>query len=1195
MSKKSSDNKPSQTQQLFDNMVNLYYASEPYTRTNIYHELEVKFGTKNKDSKQKPFTKTDYNNIIKKLNSLGFECSNPEGEYILRISDKYLDVNTGELKYSNVRTEINGLNTIQEYCKTQNISELYKNSPSLIQFNEKSSVLVNKDKDGKEKEFLRDVYFEDFNFSVSYKIEKRIKYNKIDSTLENLEKNPKSFRYINRVTFYHKKYQIKFDISIVKSSKDSEVSDVFDNQKNYEFELEVINNKIGPGTEFNSPEIIKDNIRKCIKVILSGLQETNYPISISDQNNVIKGYMNLILNEEWNYKKKIFIGPSPVTLQVENIIKPNENYNVPNIRKNYVVTEKADGKRALMYISSNGKIYLINSNMNVMFTGSLTENKYVFNTILDGELILHNKFGKFINLYAAFDIYYINSTDIRSYPFIKVDSNDKSDKYRYPKLKSVVNQINGISVLNNEISPIKITVKEFLPIKFEKDSIFEACKKILDNVDKELYEYNTDGLIFTPALLGVGSDEINVARKPGKKEWEYAFKWKPSEYNTIDFLVVTKKNENNTDIITPLFESGEIMTDINSIEQYKTLILNVGFDESKHAFLNPCQDIIDDKLPNNEDNKDNKYNKENKRIYRPYKPMRFYPTNPYDINAGICKIMLSPDSKNVLQMKTEENEVFEDNTIVEFRYDESRKEEWRWVPLRVRDEKTAKLENYLLNPENNDPEYGNAYHTADNNWKSINIPVTKEMITTGNDIPDVLSLSEGVYYNRFSSSNKTKSMRDFHNLYVKKILITGVSKKGDTLIDYACGKAGDLSKWISAELSFVFGIDLSSDNLENRLDGACARFLRKCREMKNIPYCLFVIGDSNYNIRNGSAMKSDKAKQITKAIFGEGPRNEEIGKGVLRQYGKGIEGFNVSSCQFAIHYFMKNIETLKNFVRNVSECTKIGGYFIGTSYDGKTVFNMLKNKNKDESIQINVDGNKIWEIKKLYSKNEFKDDSSCLGYEIGVFQESINQMIGEYLVNYDYLNRVMESYGFKLINKKEANQLGLPEGSGLFNELYNQMKKEVKNNENKKNELQDAINMSDNERKISFLNRYFVYKKIRTVNTSKVVLNNIEDDNEEDGDFSKEETKHAIEVAKEEVKELKPKVIKLNSKLRLVEATEAADEENKNLYIKTSEQKEYNNKSTTKKNKETIKETSKEPKNTSRKVKVTINEKKTYI
>jgi hypothetical protein len=122
---------------------------------------------------------------------------------------------------------------------------------------------------------------------------------------------------------------------------------------------------------------------------------------------------------------------------------------------------------------------------------------------------------------------------------------------------------------------------------------------------------------------------------------------------------------------------------------------------------------------------------------------------------------------------------------------------------------------------------------------------------------------------------------------------------------------------------------------------------------KNIPYALFVNGNSAFNIKNGSALLNEKAKQITSAVFGNGPKEaDKIGKGVSRQYGKGADGFNISSCQFAIHYFFENPDNLKGFMKNVAECTKQNGYFIGTCYDGKLVFNELKKTKTGESIKI---------------------------------------------------------------------------------------------------------------------------------------------------------------------------------------------------------------------------------------------------
>ena len=108
------------------------------------------------------------------------------------------------------------------------------------------------------------------------------------------------------------------------------------------------------------------------------------------------------------------------------------------------------------------------------------------------------------------------------------------------------------------------------------------------------------------------------------------------------------------------------------------------------------------------------------------------------------------------------------------------------------------------------------------------------MITTGRNIPDEFS-NEDVYYNSTGNATNTRALRDFHNLFVKKTLIHSVTKPGDTLIDLAVGKGRDFPKWISAKLKFVFGIDISRDNIQNRLNGACARYLNYKKKMKSVP------------------------------------------------------------------------------------------------------------------------------------------------------------------------------------------------------------------------------------------------------------------------------------------------------------------------------------------------------------------------
>jgi hypothetical protein len=1151
---------------LFSNIVTTYYQKEPYNfDLNKTYELEVRFGTRG----IRRLAKTDYDNVIKTLKSFGFKTNNPMGDYSLRIQNEFLNNINGRFELSNIRTEIHGLEQIKLFCVSNNIKELIKSHGNSVKFTKKAFI------ENEKREKVRPVNFDDFNFRVSLQLEEQMSLNKgIGSYIVNTwRSNKKTFRYINRVTFTHDEYPINVDISIVKSNEfkgnkpatyyTTDDADIFNRPESYEIELEVNNEKVGPRTNFKNANIILESLRKVIKFVLGGLQHTNFPISYPEQKVIIGDYMKLLFKDAYEPSKNVypsnFIGPNSYTLQRINIVPVNENSTAPNIRNNYTVTDKADGDRHLMYISGNGKIYLINTSMNVIFTGAKTEKKELFESLLDGELILHDKTGKFINLYAAFDIYYLNKEDVRSYTFMISKEDNDMEKCRYALLNKLIHNLNAMSILEkgaaaikekdepkskfNSLSqkiqssfinsPIRISCKRFYPENPESGNIFAACNQIITKQKNGLFEYETDGLIFTPAFMGVGSDKVGVAGPLSKITWDYSFKWKPPQFNTIDFLVTTSKGPSGNDVIKNIFEEGTIADSAVQISQFKQIELRCTFIEKKHGFINPCQDIIDDKLP------EYSSNIQDDKLMNEAKPVIFFPTTPYDSDAGYCNMMLKKDNNNSLQMFTEEDEVFGDNTIVEFSYNFDRKKGWNWVPLRVRYDKTSELLNGMKN-------FGNAYHVANSNWQSIHYPITEDMICTGLNIPE-FGVDEDVYYNKPAGEMKTEALKNFHNLYVKKLLIKSVSKKDNTLIDFACGKAGDLSKWIAAKLGFVFGIDISKDNLENRIDGACARYLKARKQNKHMPYALFVNGNSALNIKNGSAMKSDKAIQISKAVFGHGTdKSDQIGKGVARQYGVGSEGFNISSCQFAMHYFFKDPETLQGFLKNLAECTKLNGYFIGTAYDGKLIYKLLANKEKGESVQIYEDDKKIWEIVKEYSFDKFEDNASSIGYRIDVFQESINQLISEYLINFDYLNRIMENYGFKIIEREEAQEIGLPEGSGLFSELFLNMMDEIKQNKFKANDYGDAPSMSLNEKKISFLNRYFVYKKIRTVNVDKVELD-LEDYEEEEGITTVNKEEKAVEETQEnqekEKEKGKIKIKKLNKKLLLVPGTEAIEEQ----------------------------------------------------
>ena len=1100
-------------------------------------ELEVKFGTRG----VKEITKDDFDNVVKKLLSSGFKIAKSQ-EYCLKIQSEFTDIGTGKTKLSNIRTEVYGLSNIQKYCRNDRLEDINYRFVQKMQAKEGS-------------EFIRPVNFDDFNFRLSYQKEKIIPVTSSlgQSILSTWIKEKKIFRHINRTTLIHDDFPFHIDMSVVKEShrRDGhlipeysfQASKTTECEPKYEIEIEMDNQLVGIGKKMNNAVVVADILRTGIKIILSGLQGTNFPVSYEELTHTSRDYYYLLYpNERQKHQSdkgsrgtaaeleltnprnialtpNHFIGPSSYTLQVLNIAPINDDCSIPNIRNNYTVTDKADGIRKMLYICPDGRLYLLNTNMNFEFTGAVSREERIHNTLIDGEHIIHNKNGEYINLFAAFDIYFINGRDVRQKAFVITSTSDirasaavdemlgeveeefesetdigegararsskkKSMELRGEELprgakkgiedsrlfllKQVVLDMDIHPVISGDNVPIKISVKKFQVASPDK-SIFACANFIISGQKAGTFEYETDGLIFTPCNTGVASNKVGVAGPLHKVTWDMSFKWKPLNQNTIDFLITTKKNKNGTDAVGNIFENGIDNMKSEQLQQYKTIILRVGYDERKHGYINPCAAVIDDKLPHAGDVDTGEG----------YKPVPFYPTNPYDPDASICNIPLREDQNGVLQMFTSQDEIFDDETIVEFSYDATRPKHWRWVAERVRYDKTAEYKRGIKN-------YGNAYHVANSNWYSIHNPVTLEMITTGQNIPDELA-DDDVYYNKSSGDNKTRSMRDFHNLFVKKMLITKTAAKGNTLIDYAVGKAGDFPKWIEAKLSFVFGIDLSKDNIENRLDGACARFLNYRKKFYSMPYALFVNGNSGVNIKSGDAMFTEKGKETVRALFNDGPKDASIlGAGVYRQYGKAADGFNISSCQFALHYFFENIEKLNQFLKNVSECTKVDGYFIGSCYDGATMFHALRSVEKGKSIGLTIDDDKIWEVTKEYSQTTYDPDISCVGYAIDVYQDSINKVIKEYLVNFTYFTELMRGYGFELLKRDEAIKLGIPNSSGMFSELFTVMESEIQQDSRQKSKYGSAPMMTAKEKQISFYNRYFVFKKITSVDVEDV-------------------------------------------------------------------------------------------------------------
>ena len=1066
------------------------------------------------------------------------------------------------------RLEIVGSKLIETYCRHDSL-DAFHNIPginNLIKFTDKKRV---------ERSDQRNVYYDnaifpDHNFRVAYKFEwdHRIdsQNEKVRSTLRNWSNSKKTYRCMNRVRFKHPDIPIYVDVSVIKTnSKDSngrngkpvilptytmKSANVFNNQPHYEIELEMNNHAMENDPIFVklSKDEVMAKIRLAVRHVLSGLQDTPYPVSYSEQEQMYNEYMDLLhgedaesedddetTDEDVNPKQQRlkqqkkrrkfpiasdFAIPQPITLQQKHLL-PDQPHNICT---DYMVTEKADGQRALLYVSKTGKLFMIKSNMKFVFTGAVTKEPKCFHSLLDGEFILYGKNGQILFLFAAFDIYYIGSRNdphVRPLPLYTTtedtqdnddnnddNNDDKPDKppklieYRLTLLRKFVDMLDlqSITENTNKSCIFRVQVKQFLT----HSNIFQACSTLISQ--KDSYEYETDGLIFTPMNTGVGSNRPFSACEPVKSTWELAYKWKPPQYNTIDFYVVTVKEKHNDVIKHIIHDSNDTMS---KAVAYKVVHLHVGSTRKIEAEFNndAFSRVLEDKIGvmdivQTQSNDIDTKNKADSLI-----PVPFKPTTPHDPNAYVCYIPLD-DQMRMCTVPVEPDatpEEFDDFTIVEFRYardDSSKEGPWKWIPIRVRHDKTESLRNTTAKHR----DFGNFIHTANSNWLSIHTPVTNDMII-GNEtlVPSVTE--DTVYYDiREKNSKLTRNLRDFHNKYIKSKLIRGISQflqdSGNIedvhLIDYSVGRGGDLHKWKESNIKFVLGIDVSKDNVISGKDNASLRYLKLRQDYGNRMNlrALFLPGDSSKNIRtNNKAFQDTLHKQLVNSIFGKGNPLPAQSDYVFR-YGIAREGFHISSCQFSVHYFMESAAIMHQFLRNLSECTRLNGYFIGTCYDGQSVFDVLKNP--DGVFRVEKNKRVLCNIKKQYSQvfTQFPNDERSIGMRIDVYQESIGHVFPEYLVSFEYFTRMMENYGFALITESEWKAIGIPGSNGLFYKMYKAM------------EADSGLKyeMTPEEKSISFLNRFFVFKKMRDIPTA--TLENMAEKLEQDRDAAADIEEH---------------------------------------------------------------------------------------
>lgn len=950
---------------------------------------------------------------------------------------------------NHIRFSLQGLGIIQSYCKDNSLQN-------------KHYTAMFKDRAFPESNI--DLHEYDIRFKMRREEDLSANDPRVMSLINAWDNQKKAFRLIRRWSFQGK--GIRIDMSIVRQTPtvpgkgEYQWSNTF-LEKNilqevprYEVEVELLHD-----TEFTDTPV------KALKALISGvgevqraIQKNSLLIRKSIRQQVLTEYQLMTGSEK-------FRGVGPVTLQLKNMSEDIDE-SIPNIRTGYNVTDKADGLRTMGFVNKTGELYLIDQSMNVYRTG--LKNEKCASSLIDGEWVTLSKDGNAINHYLIFDIYYdVDSTRVSQLPFViyKDEQLSEDDNYRYKSLIYWTNAWNdGLEMLTNTQHNLLVVLKTFEFASPNNNSIFtKCCNAILDTARI----YYTDGLIIT-------SNSHQIPDKHGVR-FPQQFKWKPSKDNTVDFLITYEQDENiATDKITTSIDAADEQT-----IQYKTMRLYVGGAKG-NEYDDPRATIL----------REEPIMKDTDKTVR-YKPILFTPIDFPDTMANICNISIETDRETLEEYVITEDskEPIPNRSIVEMRYDPAREPGWKWVPSRIRHDKTERLLSAIaFSKFKKGPiKYSgimNDEGVANDVWNSIHEPITQSMIRSGNTLPtdeevkDIIKLPESdtskKYYERKAPKENlalVKGLQDFHNKYIKNEILIRSSLLGGNkrLVDVACGKAGDLYKWKYNGAKYVLGIDMAGDNITNISDGAYKRYLQLIQTLgkNNVPTVAFAIGNSSKNIVTGEAGANSEERDILRSIFGRIQPEGSVPKYIKNvMEGSFRDGADVAACMFALHYFFESNETLNGFLTNLSDMVKPGGYFIGCCFDGQKVFNLLRATEKGHS-KSGVEGDiPIWTITKEYDNEELLPNDSSVGLGINVEFISIGNAHKEYLVSFELLVSKLSTIGFKLLNNDDLHRMNLKHSTNTFDNSHTMAKQNGK-----------KFNMTPSVQEFSFLNRWFIFKR----------------------------------------------------------------------------------------------------------------------
>lgn len=308
------------------------------------------------------------------------------------------------------------------------------------------------------------------------------------------------------------------------------------------------------------------------------------------------------------------------------------------------------------------------------------------------------------------------------------------------------------------------------------------------------------------------------------------------------------------------------------------------------------------------------------------------------------------------------------NKVAEFRWVDD-----KWDLMRIRTDRTMDLERGGY--------FGNSFYVAEYTWLNYQNPLNfGDLIISNSEYMDMGYFKE-------EKAMKYKPVTAF-NSFVKGTLINKY-KNSTWLVDLAAGKGQDVFRVSGADITNALFIDSDSQALSELIS-------RK------------------HDFQRG--IKRLNTRIFTKTLDLNNPYETNID--AITRLGVPIGLIDVVMCNFALHYLISTPDNIRNIIHLVKTLLKPGGAFFFTSFDGRKVFDLLKDGNWDAR-----EGEVLkYSIKKKYSSDKLE----ATGQQIDVMLPfSRGECYTECLVNYEYVLKQFTLNGF-IVEKQDSFQSLLP-------------------------------------------------------------------------------------------------------------------------------------------------------------------------